>query len=751
MRNKKITCLYLVVILAVSLTFFVGPAFGGEAQALGTITCGSVPAPTEGSLTCEQGAGYVRWTFAGVPRQHYSLPFVLSATQPAPTTVQIRLDYGKVPVENTNVNNYVISEYSVRTPSFTSGRYRYSFLGPAWTPEGHTRDVFRESLDWYVLVSPATDLAFDLSRVDGAPQPGEKINGTVTIELLETIPETSSPFVCSWATDGVRPVVGVATYNHNPQYAEMPDSVQCRTGPNYIEWHFADAHRLDQAIIYHFDRALFDEPAVLEYDLTMCNPGFAADGIYESLMSSYGVGTPNFLSLELANEPGANCASKDGAHSFTFPSDFSDAYKYGELRLDGGYALGGKWRERFPLNGWIRISVPSWQPTATPTPTYEDTATPTLTPTPSPSPTNSSGGGGGGGGGGDDGGGGGGNPTQPPAPTATFTRTFTPTATSTRTPTPSATATATRTGTATVTPTATATGAGGGSGTGTPVVITATPSQTPIVQTATPSFTPAVFSPTPNWQATQTAMALTQTALAWTATPGSRFTATPDWGATMTALAWTATPNWGATMTAQAGTPIYNLTMTALAWTPTPNSGSGAPGTSTPVSDGGKPATVTPGASVGSGGTGGAIGTAATPTIVPASLLNGLTGLHGRCGAYVRVLVYIDSNRDNLMSLKNEGVEDILVYLVNSDYDVLDQASTRNGLVKFCVPPDLGGQSVYIDIPYLLRSGMIQIPKRNNGQIQDYGMSPMGGVTNTVITLESIFRMEPPEFPIYIP
>ncbi|MCX7756100.1 MAG: hypothetical protein N2117_12795 [Anaerolineales bacterium] len=765
---KKIVS-WLVMVLVASLLLVAHP----RAKALGTISCGTPPVPSGGSLTCEAGAGYVRWTFSDVPRVDYQLSFALSDSQPAKAMVKIALEHGKQPVETNYSNGYVVTEYRIGQPAVMN-YYRYSFLGPSWTPEGGGGDSFRESLNWYVVLNPGAGLTFDIARKDLPVQDPEKITGTVTVELLADEPDwlASKPaFLCNTATlDETQFAPQIPTTNIHPQYAEMPDSVQCVTGANYIEWHFSDAARMDLPLSYLLRKELMGMNAVLEYDLTLCNPGFGDDGVRQDILSIYGIGQPDFLEFSGIEFPGQTCGSDSGTHSFTFPNEISDSYRSAELRFWGGFALGGKERERFPMNGWVRISVPGWNPTETPTPTGTVTGTPTLTLTPTlqPSPTSSEGGGGGGGGGGNPP-----PPTQPPPPTATFTRTFTPTATNTATRTATVTPTATRTSTATATPTftPTATGGGGGSGTstpigggtGTPIVITATPSPTPVVQTATPSFTPAVYSPTPNWQATQTAMALTQTALAWTATPGAMYTATPNWGATMTALAATATPNWGATMTAQAGTPVYHLTMTAMAWTPTPYGGGGSgtpqtPGdfTSTPVPVGsgssGSNATATPRWSSGGGGGAssgdGQAAAGATPTILP-QYLNGLYGMPNRCSAYVRVLVYVDANKDNLMALKNEGVEDVMVYLVNADYEVLNQARTRNGLVKFCVPSDLAGQTVYVDIPYLLRSGMVQLPRRNNSG-QDYGANPLGGVA-AISTLETIFRLEPPEFPLYIP
>jgi hypothetical protein len=283
----------------------------------------------------------------------------------------------------------------------------------------------------------------------------------------------------------------------------------------------------------------------------------------------------------------------------------------------------------------------------------------------------------------------------------TYTRTPTATATYTRTPTATATYTPTRTPTATVTGSATSTPPWGG-GTGTPWIIT-----------ATQTFTPVVFSPTPDWVATITALA----------GGAAVVSPTPDWGATITALAGTP---------AATATPNFNATLKAVdavsTQSPSPLSG---------------------------GGGGSGSGSGAAGSVTPGAPGWAVSGQGGSCYAWVRVVVFVDNNKDNLMAISGEGVQGVMVYLRNADFQVVRQGQTENGVVKFCMPQSLAGQQVYVDVPYLLRSGSVQIPRANNsGGIG--GVSLFGGVAlqnqvTTVTTLESIFRLDPPQLPLYIP
>jgi len=286
----------------------------------------------------------------------------------------------------------------------------------------------------------------------------------------------------------------------------------------------------------------------------------------------------------------------------------------------------------------------------------------------------------------------------------------------TPTPTPTNTPSETATPTATLSPTPTVTGDGGGGGGGTPpppppgstptFTATATRTSTPTAtatatRTSTPTVTASLTSTPPGGGGTATV----------TLPPAASLTPAPPGGGT-------ATPPLPPTPTA-ASIPNFGLTLTAVSLPPTLS---------------------------GVSGSGSLAGTPAS------GAMGWLTG--GPCAAWVRVIVFVDNNKDNIMALQGEGLQGVNVYLRNADFRVIRQGQSENGVVKFCVPPWLSGQPVYVDIPYLLRSGVVQIPRADGGIGGASfwgGPIPLSAGTGTTQTLESIFRLEPPELPLYIP
>ena len=554
-------------------------------------------------------------------------------------------------------------------------------------------------INYYFTTSPGNDKVLYMERENF--NEGDTYTGTITIKKAEH-PEHGSPFHCvvgktgigrkgSVQTDriGIDAVRDQALFVGNPgwwsheltdsEVAEFqyPGNVHCAYGSNYISW-TAPVVRNQVEVYFGYDNGeLYGKEGILEWSADVCNvierwpsapPVFSGSG-YTTLE----------VEERIASLEAGECASLSGSESFIF--DLT-------AQSTGLTYLGSEASSYLRFTDFsAKITVPSfptptpiWTATSDATATGTATATATETPTLTPSPTTTDDSSGGGGGGGDDGGGGGGTDptTVPPTATKTYTRT----------PTPTHTATATATATASITPT-------GWTGTGTPLIWTTTPSLTPIVQTATLTFTPAVYSPTPDWE-------MTQTAMAWTPTPGS--TSTPD----------------------------YNATMTALAWTPTPNDGS---------SGGEGDATATASSDSGTGsGAGSSLAATATPS--SGNTYSGY-GYSGECAAYVRTLVYIDSNKDGIMALSGEGVDDISIYLVDQDYRLVSLRRSSNGVVKFCIPESLQGETLFIHAPYLIRSGSVKIPEKQQYDGFD--------VQEKAKTHEVIFKLDPPELPLYLP
>ncbi len=134
----------------------------------------------------------------------------------------------------------------------------------------------------------------------------------------------------------------------------------------------------------------------------------------------------------------------------------------------------------------------------------------------------------------------------------------------------------------------------------------------------------------------------------------------------------------------------------------------------------------------GGGSSGGSGFTAVTPA--PMQGQGGITIWGGNiCGGYyIRVRVYVDDNKDKLMS-PAEGIIGLQVFLLDQTYARLGSGYTVDGQMVFCIPPAQYGKSVYIDIPYLQQFKSVQIPEQPD---QD---------------LEIWFPGEPPVLPLYLP
>jgi hypothetical protein len=103
----------------------------------------------------------------------------------------------------------------------------------------------------------------------------------------------------------------------------------------------------------------------------------------------------------------------------------------------------------------------------------------------------------------------------------------------------------------------------------------------------------------------------------------------------------------------------------------------------------------------------------------------------------------VDADRDGMIAPQGEGVESVVVQLLDPDLNVVRTAKTRNGVVRFCAPPDLEGKKIYVTVPYLVRTQSITLPTR-----QDQ-WNPNGNAQSR--TLEVAFRLDPPTLPVYIP
>lgn len=702
--------LSIVLTLTIILLSFVPKI---QVSAASPFTCQTVTVP-DGTVTCESGSDYIRWTINNVPRkipgsysdQTLNMLFNFSSTQNAHALVIVDMDYTKsyTPSGNWAAARYVRVRYELGLGGTYDLRTQVYHLGPSHLP-GQPDPVstdFTHQVTNYASIAPGTNKAMSIifEEIAGPANLNDldRMSGTIEIRTQQEKPGlpyfNGSALYCQYAygvpiysnrSDGV----GLGGYGAaNPYFFKMPQGVNCFSGSNYITWEFSEGASRSVNLIWGYDTALVaGKNARVVYSLDLCGDDDHNGSITERYAG------PNYDTGQRGmSVDGGGCTHDEFETTFTFPSSaFSTTEAWLVFEHDQWFDIWYPDGVR-PMSGTVMITVdglPTPTQPATATEVETETPTPTITPTITMTPTATSnptatpnGGGGGGGGGGDDGGGGGGSdPTSTLVPTATFTRTPSPTTTPTRTPTQTASPTSTRTGTP-GTSTPTSTGGGGGSNTSTPIVITATP----------------------DYQATIDAINQTQTALAQP--------------------------------TVTSGTPDYRATMTALAYSPTSGSGGSS---STALAS-------TPGTSTTGGGGGGNSGpsTGGTATATPSSLNAFGMNTIGACSAYVRVIAYVDVNSDSMMALRGEGVESLNVYLMNSDYQVIGAARTQNGIAKFCVPSILAGQNVYVDIPYLLRNGAVSVPRNDN-------YNSVSGTGSSVPTLESIFRLDAPKLPLYIP
>jgi hypothetical protein len=625
------------------------------------------------------------------------------------------------------------------------------FLGPTYgygiQPDNQMKDLY-DNTTYYFRLPPGNSVvtvSFYEAYAGYQFTADDTMSGTITITLYPSAvpPYHSDPIYCHIESLPANPII---LYSSRPDMllsgsgyfwpSIFPGAVRCdKISYNSYRWHFDHLYTGD-FFAYGINRAYIPlqgstlDQAILTVSGQVC-PHFwdAPDGgMFIRTGGDPSTGQGGQVSKTWSGSL-TQCLDVSGSSSFTYPSapsstatryyiEFRTWSRYGDFAK--GIYFSGDVTLTFP-----NIPTPTPLPTDTPTPTPSITFTPSITPTVTPTDT----------GGGGGGGGGGGNPTATPVPTSTFTPTFTPspTATSTRTPTATSTPTATASATATGTLTATASP----TATRTPTA-TSTPTAT---ATASLTSTPPYWTSTPDWPATMTAIASTPTATAsLTSTP--YWTSTPDWPATITAIFNSLTPIAGVTSTP---TPDWSATMTAIASTPTPVP---APPTPTPNYALTVVAVNTPsfnaGSSNGGGGFAGGGGTAGFQygTLTPGPW--GAGGLYGSsCFAWIRVLVFVDSDRDGMIAPQGEGVEAVVVQLLDPDLNVVRAAKTRNGVVRFCAPPDLAGKKVYVTVPYLIRTQSITLPTR-----QDQ-WNPNGNAQST--TLEVAFRLDPPTLPVYIP
>lgn len=676
-----------------------------RAQAGGTFSCLNIVQPAGGAgVTCQAGTDTIRWTLTNVPRVNTTAAlnayFSLSASQPQHALVTVNMLYTKSVQEGApNAYRYVRPAYQIINTVSQQFEFltQYAFFGPTYldgqTGLPETKD-FVHNTSYYALLNPSTSDQLVL-RFGGLDLMNDLdvVSGTVEIRLLAEqpgYPYFTGPFAPRSSDEGPSQLTFFPVRSNKPE-ARMDNG-----GLTYPEQSI-----LPQSVQLYTSSNYF---MVNFYSDNNDNPQRLAAGTFKFQMWDDGRrldGLPFEISVSLEI-----CTTK----WFTSPWLEQVALQVGYANLWSEERLvsvparrnnvNGCGHDEFTLSG-------TFQPSSYDVPNEEQLVVAVNAPVALNGtvivrfPTLS----------------------EPAA---------TPTATS------AASATPTVTATPSVTATSSGSGGGGGGGSGGGGGGGYNPTNTP-VPTATFTRTPtatATATRTPTATVTATATRTPTAGASATATPGAGSgTLSPEYMATLISLFMTQQSSSAANATPTPnGTPNYSATLTAVAAAPT--SALGAAG------------------GAGSAGAGGSGLTSGTPTAGFQAYGLGLGG-NSACAAWVRVLVYVDNNRDNLMALQGEGVEGLAVYLLNSDYAAVRQARTENGVVKFCVPPGMAGQTAYVDVPYLMRSGAVQIPRQQD----NFGIGGAGAWwANTAVqaqvqapTLESIFRLDPPVLPLYIP
>lgn len=310
-----------------------------------------------------------------------------------------------------------------------------------------------------------------------------------------------------------------------------------------------------------------------------------------------------------------------------------------------------------------------------------------------------------------------------PTPTSTLRPTWAPIFTLTDTPEPSATLTATFTVPPTETPTPTA------SDTPTP---TATETPLPLpggTETPTPTVTEM---PTPLPSATPLPT------LTGTPTPAPIPTQPPLPTATPLSPIGTATDS---TAMQLSPTPAAPLPACAPLPTPTPTSGDGSgqsscstPGTGenprTGMGTGEGNVLQYPHPAIVQGGDGYPAALQGEYYLLPGGFQPPAQCPVGYTPLYIRV--FVDVNQDGYMS-PQEGVSHLQVFVLSTTYDRLGYTWTVDGQGLFCLTPTQYNTRVYLDVPYLLKFGAIDVPEAPEGFVEVW------------------FRLESPVLPLYLP
>ena len=385
-----------------------------QVGAASPFTCQTVSVPS-GSVSCEAGSDYIRWTINGVPRnipgsysnQTLNMLYNFSSTQSAHALVSVDMVYTKSFTSTANwaAARYVRVRYELGLGSAYDLRTQQYYLGPSHLP-GQPDPVstdFPHQVTNYASIAPGINkfvaIVFDEISGPVVMNSLDKMSGTIEIRTQPDKPGlpyfNGSPFYCQYAygspiysnrPDGLN---NASTGSNYPYYFQMPEGANCYSGSNYIRWEFGEGAVRWSWFNWAYDAALAGgKTAKAVFSLDLCG-----DDDKNGVIAQRYAG-PNFnTGWRSMNVDGSGCTHDNYELTFTMPTSTSaiantwvgfEHDQYAEIYYPTGVR---------PMSGTLLITVdglPTPTQPATSTPAETETPTPTVTPTITITPTTTS-------------------------------------------------------------------------------------------------------------------------------------------------------------------------------------------------------------------------------------------------------------------------------------------------------------------------------------------------------------------------
>jgi len=269
----KIVKQILVALSALTLIVASIGMASSTVRAASPFTCGQTSRDTNpslpGTVQCEAGEDYIRWTFSGLQSTTFNFGYGYTASQAGWAELRTNIQYTKKMwgSDKAKGHNYVWVAYGdiVTTAPNYDFVTRVLPFGPG--NGAGVDETAPYAVDWGATYSvednttrlmenfqPGSGKTFSIIRHEqlaGTP-PEDQMGGSVEIRLVgqgQSSLASTSPFYCSaqWPGGGYRsnnshevsfwdayPGAG----ENRPLYSKLPDGITCEEGSNYIKWTF---------------------------------------------------------------------------------------------------------------------------------------------------------------------------------------------------------------------------------------------------------------------------------------------------------------------------------------------------------------------------------------------------------------------------------------------------------------------------------------------------------------------------------